>query len=608
MHPMLHTTKQCYRKDAVARTLSFGAFASREILFHLPSLLSCRAAKAYKLTFANLRMVGCTTFTTGRSSKAALGDEIPLNKSFDTQATSDTYTIAEDSAWSSTTNVMTVWGLRKCSQADDHDATRIATESCPRRTSFSSAETEKVRNTGWQGVVKRSWQADLAVQYSPSLGIAFESADGQEEIFHDEPEPRAIIIPQLPSSQPLPDEGKVELREEQQNPEFFNNMIAIRSDLNPRWQDIPPQAREEGNEVSAVDGAWRGTVEVAATDEESDVASASFDEARARARAALERASGHQDSNCSEIVWTASGCNDRKTRRRISFTLFFILAMVVSTGILIGTLVGGGRGSTVVQNPENSNEWIGDLPEDYPTEKSIEPVPAHSTASPTRASTVAAVTVTSTPSVAPFAQTKRPVLDTVPPDMPSPTQPPRQPSPSVVAIGVPQTAQPTKQPTRQIPTASPTEQRPAPTPRPTDQSVQASPQTTQRPSTAPVSSNDAPMQCRSSLTVDKNCYVEESDEIVIELVNCDPQNDDWVGIWLNSEDPENLSDNFLTWAWSCGSRSCLGAPSTMRMAFEAKGLGSRRLRAFLVHEQPKDAPYSSQTMSEAFAVTDRCSR
>ena len=94
--------------------------------------------------------------------------------------------------------------------------------------------------------------------------------------------------------------------------------------------------------------------------------------------------------------------------------------------------------------------------------------------------------------------------------------------------------------------------------------------------------------------------------IVINFVNCSPLEGDWVGIWRTREDPNNLSQDFLAWAFSCGTQSCQRSPVSRRIALEAYGLGFDSFRAFLVHDTFNDTPYVVEALSEPFVVTDFC--
>lgn len=526
------------------------------------------------------------------ATSITLSDEIPLNKSFDTQETSDSLR-SQNNSTCSNTSVMTVWGLNESSQ---QQTSTLPAEQQQRRTSLSSEETLQVRNTSRRGTAKKLWRTDLATHYSPSLGITFESVDG-EEIFCDEPEPRAVILPCFP----IP--ATLEVREAAQDPEFFDNMrgirsddnmISSRSDLNLRWKDSP-KGCEEKVETISVDGVW--TDERLPPKDPNSLAD-SIEATRARAHAALERASRQENNNCHEIVWNAWGCNDRKTRRSAICIMLMFLATTTVIGFLTGLIMENKTtepGAVTESRPADAQNdgygWIGDDPENRPFDNPGDPPP------PGRPATTPTPTFpampppsqTSAPTKSPSPLTKRPVLDTVPPDLPRPTRPP------TTAAEVP-TRGPAAGP---VETTKPTR---APVARPTAKPVVI---TTSSPTRSPAQVSSP---CQSSLTVDKACYVESQDLIIVDFINCDPQDDDWVGIWLASEDPEDLSESFYTWAWSCGTQSCLGAPTTMRMAFKANGLGFNNFRAFLVHESPEDEPYFSHAMSEPFTVAGYCSR
>ena len=91
------------------------------------------------------------------------------------------------------------------------------------------------------------------------------------------------------------------------------------------------------------------------------------------------------------------------------------------------------------------------------------------------------------------------------------------------------------------------------------------------------------------------------------FVNCSPMENDWVGIWRTREDPTNLSDDFLEWAFSCGTQSCNRSPVSKRIALEAYDLDFDSFRAFLVHDRGNGTPYVVEAMSEPFVVTTFCS-
>eukprot|EP00980_Cylindrotheca_fusiformis_P007289 scaffold1525_cov142-Cylindrotheca_fusiformis.AAC.89 len=93
---------------------------------------------------------------------------------------------------------------------------------------------------------------------------------------------------------------------------------------------------------------------------------------------------------------------------------------------------------------------------------------------------------------------------------------------------------------------------PPPTPSPTV-SVPPSLSTTLDPTPYPT---PEPTRCRNTVDVSKSCF-ERGEDIRVNFVNCDAENDDWVGLYDSDENPSRLG-NPLLWLWNCGTRSCSG--------------------------------------------------
>ena len=111
--------------------------------------------------------------------------------------------------------------------------------------------------------------------------------------------------------------------------------------------------------------------------------------------------------------------------------------------------------------------------------------------------------------------------------------------------------QPSSAPVTPIPTQSPS---PQPTSSPT--SSPSSPSST--PTSVPTTSipSSSPTQCVAELTVidEANC-IPEGDAIRVSFENCQPENDDWIGIYDWDADPEDLDTGYL-WSWACGNQNC----------------------------------------------------
>ena len=489
---------------------------------------------------------------------------------------------------------MTVWGVHAINQ----QSITHPFEQKERQPSISSAETLPVRNVGQRGSTKKC--SDGAPRSSPSLGITIESMDG-EEITSNEFEPRAVIVSRFPLS------NSSEACATAQEPEFFDNMrvmtdgdnmISQKTDSNQSWS-APPRRCGEETETASFNGVRQEEFPKPDLYRRADSAEA----IRALAGATPERASRQEDANCSDIVWTAWGCKDQKDRRSVLCFILLFLSTLAVTGFLLGLFLVDKttRTAAIAQSTTDSDDrydWVGDRPENTPPAAMPQAAPAFPETAPSQP---------------PVPLTNRPTDDPVA-DPPRPTTPPVSraeipiysptPSPGETATNYARnaTAHPdeTTTPTRN-PEASPVAEV-------TEMPVFITSRPTRLPTQETRTPTDEPSTCESILVVDNFCYVDDEDNILVDFINCDPQDDDWVGIWLASEDPDNLSGNSYAWAWSCGSQNCDGAPTTNRIAFETSRLGFETFRAFLVNETPQNQSYVSHAMSEPFTVQRNCSR
>ena len=84
---------------------------------------------------------------------------------------------------------------------------------------------------------------------------------------------------------------------------------------------------------------------------------------------------------------------------------------------------------------------------------------------------------------------------------------------------------------------------------------------------------NAVVPCRTSIEVaeGEGCVV-QGDTIQINFENCEPEEDDWIGIYPTWED---LDSEPVLWTWACGSQDCRGAVmyGTVQLSEEHKGEG-----------------------------------
>jgi hypothetical protein len=160
-------------------------------------------------------------------------------------------------------------------------------------------------------------------------------------------------------------------------------------------------------------------------------------------------------------------------------------------------------------------------------------------------------------------------------------------------VGVPTlfTSPPSMEPTTMTPSDLPT----------------ASP-TTPEPTSNPTSSpSSQPTPCMNQISVDQSCYVQGQAVVTIDFSQCNPQTNDWIGIYVDGANPQALGDNYVNWSWACGSQGCSGTAKGNTFTFNSADFARRSFRAYLIRDsQNGDAPYGSIVTSDVFRVARNC--
>ena len=127
---------------------------------------------------------------------------------------------------------------------------------------------------------------------------------------------------------------------------------------------------------------------------------------------------------------------------------------------------------------------------------------------------------------------------------------------------------PTKAPTL-LPTTIPTN---APTKAPTGEPSKQPSSTPSSNPTSPLTASPTsfPTRCKGTIRTDKECYT-SGEDIIVSFENCNPEADDWIGIYGTNEDYENLGFPRF-WVWTCGDQQCSGLVESGTATFtEARG-------------------------------------
>jgi len=174
----------------------------------------------------------------------------------------------------------------------------------------------------------------------------------------------------------------------------------------------------------------------------------------------------------------------------------------------------------------------------------------------------------------------------------------------------PTTKNPTVSPTATpsgSPTQTPTVATPSPTIAPTTMEPTRAPSVTEAPTERPT----LQPTCTDSIQVEKECYA-PGEEIVATFRNCDAKGNDWIGLYDEGSDPDELRSPHL-WVWSCGDQNCFGevTEGSVVFNFQAQGASEWPLdrdpyQVYIARRGVSGGPYQSFAWSEPFEVSNKC--
>lgn len=118
-----------------------------------------------------------------------------------------------------------------------------------------------------------------------------------------------------------------------------------------------------------------------------------------------------------------------------------------------------------------------------------------------------------------------------------------------------------------------------------------------------------PTACVNAISALVAC-VAPGEDINTAFLNCDPQDDDWVGIYAVGVDYSTLP-NPPVWSWACGSRNCREAVSTQQMPLSSVHAATNAWPLqegayVLVLARNSAQPYTAFAISAEFSVQEGC--
>jgi hypothetical protein len=133
---------------------------------------------------------------------------------------------------------------------------------------------------------------------------------------------------------------------------------------------------------------------------------------------------------------------------------------------------------------------------------------------------------------------------------------------------------------------------------------------TEAPSHAPsVAVTITPTPCLDAISPLAKC-VAPNQEISVTFTNCNPRDDDWVGIFAAGADYSSLPNPPL-WSWACGSRNCREAVSNQEMSLSSVHAATNAWPLaegayVFVLARNSAQPYTAFAISDEFSVQEFC--
>jgi hypothetical protein len=129
------------------------------------------------------------------------------------------------------------------------------------------------------------------------------------------------------------------------------------------------------------------------------------------------------------------------------------------------------------------------------------------------------------------------------------------------------------------------------------------------PAPSSVPTTDAPTACVDAISSLDTC-VTPGEAINLIFSNCDPLDDDWVGIYSADEDFSQLP-NPPVWSWACGTRDCREAVSTQEMPLSEVHAATNAWPLeegdyVLILARNSAQPYTAFATSSAFTIQEGC--
>ncbi len=118
----------------------------------------------------------------------------------------------------------------------------------------------------------------------------------------------------------------------------------------------------------------------------------------------------------------------------------------------------------------------------------------------------------------------------------------------------------------------------------------------------------SPTNCEDAVNVFSTCYA-SGEDIVTALSNCNPLDDDWIGLYPSSDDLNDLPNPDI-WSWACGTQFCRESVTTNSIALNDEHAGNDwpleegTYRVILARNSAQ--PYTAYAASSEFRVSESC--
>lgn len=121
--------------------------------------------------------------------------------------------------------------------------------------------------------------------------------------------------------------------------------------------------------------------------------------------------------------------------------------------------------------------------------------------------------------------------------------------------------------------------------------------------------SDNPTECVNEIKLFDFCF-EPSVDITVSLTNCEPDRDDWVGLYRMDDTFDSMDlTNPNIWSWACGTRNCREPAGSKIIPFNNNHAAQWPMKPgtyVAIIARNSAQPYTAYAVSDAFVIAETC--